>query len=338
MGGCQLYSLLPILLLTVPFVFADSHSHIIFTTVTTNSTDYPNYYTTRTIDDITLYWYDSDNEVVERRVPWYKSEFVTLLDASLNLFHMQMRMQNLFRFFTSHQNFTAGFHYMQKMEGCTVYDNGTITVVFGYHYDGNPFLIFNPEKVLWSAEVPGVQAFADFLNQNKSSVEEHLQSLVNSCMPRINHLLSVGSCTLTRKEQPVVRVTHTVINNSTCTLHCRAYGHYPKKISMAWYRNEEPIAEALMEKVTLPLPDITYLTWLSVNVTRNYDVYRCIVNHSSNMIPFSEELKLSGDSGESGTHGSGISNGVIIAICLGVILLVFLIVFGSVSLGKCRRQ
>ncbi|KAM5146921.1 major histocompatibility complex class I-related gene protein-like [Mantella aurantiaca] len=327
-----------ILLLSYVIAYTDKHTHYFFITVTDDSTyGYPTYYTTRSIDDITLYWYDSINQVVERRVPWFRSTYVTLLDASLNQLMIQRSQQRLFQIFKNYLNDTEGFHVLQRILGCMVYDDGTINTVFSYRYDGRPFLSFNVEMANWIAVDKRAESLAEIFNQNKTFGEQNRKILMNNCVPHIAELLSLGNCTFNRREQPVVRVTQTPITNSTSRLNCRAYGHYPKNISMTWYKNGEPVPESLMERVTLPFPDITYLTWLSMNITpKDHDIYTCSVGHSSMLLPFREYWSKTEESTE--PKSSGISKGAIIAICLAVILLVVLIVFGSVSIGKSRSQ
>ncbi|XP_040180828.1 major histocompatibility complex class I-related gene protein-like [Rana temporaria] len=330
-------SLSVILFPSSPIVSSDSHSHFFFTTVTNDITNYyPTYYSTRSIDDITLYWYDSNNEVIERRVPWFRRAKSTLLDASISEFHEQQRMQNVLQMLKRGLNDTEGFHILQLLDGCVLYDNGTFDTLYRYHYDGKPFLSFNVKEASWIAEDPKAQYLTNMLNVNETKTQEIRNTLVKICVPHIHELLSLGTCTFNRREPPVVIVTQMLITNSTYRLNCQAYGHYPKTISMTWYKNDEPISESLMERVTLPLPDITYLTWLLLNITlKQDDVYTCSVTHSSLTSPLMAEWRLSGESSE---VSRGMSNGRVIALCVGISLLVVLTVFGAVSIAKSRRQ
>ncbi|XP_072286795.1 major histocompatibility complex class I-related gene protein-like [Pyxicephalus adspersus] len=326
-----------LILFSTALSYTDKHSHYFFITVTNDSTyDFPSYYTTRSIDDITLYWYDSVSEVVERRVPWFRSTSDTLLDASFSQFMIQKRQQIFFQTIQNALGDTEGFHVLQRLQGCIVYSNDTIDTVFGYRYDGKPLLSFSVEKAAWTAEDSRVQYMVDMFNQNKTLGEQNRNVLVNTCIPHISELLSLGNCTFNRREEPIVVVTQTPISNSSSRLSCRAYGHYPKNISMMWYKNGEPVPESLLERVTLPFPDITYLTWLSVNITQNYnDVYTCSVDHKSMILPVRMHWSKSEASAE--PLSKGIPKGATIAICLAVILLVVLTAFGFVSIAKSRR-
>ncbi|XP_072286826.1 uncharacterized protein [Pyxicephalus adspersus] len=323
-----------------------SHSRYFFTTVTPNNSasDYPFYYTTRSIDDITLYWYDSDTGVVERRVPWFRSVHNGLLEATITEHNFQISLSKVLESFRNHVNDTEGFHVLQLLEGCILHDNQTIYTLLSYRYDGNPLMSFNSEKSNWTAEDPRAQYLADINNMNQTVTEDIKNSLVNQCILHIAELLSLGNCTFNRKEEPVVVVTKTPITNTVYKMHCRAYGHYPKNISMIWNKNGEPVPDSMMEKVTLPLPDITYLTRLTMNITSTDDnVYTCRVTHSSLMSPLmarlSEDLSdLSNSSSDNNARGSGISIGGIIGICLAIILLMVFIVFGFVCWANSRRR
>lgn len=100
------------------FSYTVSHSHFFFTTVTNDITYYyPTYYSTRSIDDITLYWYDSNNEVIERRVPWFRRANSTLLDASISEFQEQQRMQRFLQMLKLGLNDTEGESTFQNFWG-----------------------------------------------------------------------------------------------------------------------------------------------------------------------------------------------------------------------------
>ncbi|XP_068103897.1 major histocompatibility complex class I-related gene protein-like [Hyperolius riggenbachi] len=310
--------------------------HHFYTTLTNYpGYDYPSYYTTRSINDITVYWYDSKDLVVQRRVPWFQSPYPSLLEASFVEYDFQLEMEKTFQGLQDYLD-TSGLPILQRLTGCNLYDNSTASAIFSFHYDGKPLLTFHVEEAFWTAEVKKAQSIADSLNKNKTELQENRDLLLNTCTSHAKELLSMGNCTFTKRERPVVTVTQTPITNSTYRLHCRAYGHYPKDINMTWYRNGQQISEDIMDRVTLPYPDITYLTWLSLNITPSPDdVYTCSVTHSSMMAPFTEDWRLSVEPKEA---SRGISTGGVIAICVAVILLASIAIFISISLTKRSRH
>ncbi|XP_073498007.1 H-2 class I histocompatibility antigen, alpha chain-like isoform X2 [Phyllobates terribilis] len=224
------------------------HSHYFFDTATTDLTSNMTSYTmSRTLDDVTLMWYDSNDEVVERRVPWYKSPYETLLDASKEFYSSQIDMINILHDYIHYSNHT--------------------------------------------------------------------------------------------EEVPVVKVTQIPVDNSTFRVHCRAYGHYPKDISIMWYKNGQQISEEMMERMTLPLLDLTYLTSLSFNVTSvPDDVYTCRVNHSSMLRDFTQDWRIPSDSEDLSSASPSLPIWAVIAICLVAILIIAAIIFGSVSFLLKRTQ
>ncbi|XP_075178560.1 major histocompatibility complex class I-related protein 1-like [Anomaloglossus baeobatrachus] len=341
MSRCRLAGVL-LLVVSVHVTCAGDHSHYYFESVTTDLTlNITSYTMRRTLGDITLMWYDSDDEVVERRVPWFRTPYATLLDASLHFYSEQTYMLNFLHDMLHDMNHTEGFHVLQVLEGCSKHDNGTVQASFSFRFDGKPFLSFNVEKARFVAESPDAEEMAQIANSNESILKNNQYILVNVCIPHITELLSLGNCTFTRKEVPVVKVTQIPIDNGTLRVRCRAHGHYPKDISIMWYKNGQQISEEMMEKTTLPLLDLTYLTSLSlsINVTSTADdVYTCKVNHSSMLQDFSQDWMIPGDFGNVSSAPSGLSIGILIAICLVVILVIVIVVLGSVSFAIGRSE
>ncbi|KAG8548265.1 hypothetical protein GDO81_025913 [Engystomops pustulosus] len=234
---------------------------------------------------------------------------------------------------------TEGFHVLQIIEGCALYDNGTIQATLSYHYDGKAFMSMNMEAAHFTAETPGAQELARSFNSNKTVLQNIHHVLVNTCLPHITELLELGKCTFNRREEPVIRVTQIPMDDVGLRLSCRAYGHYPKDIFMMWYKNGEEIPEEMMERVTLPLPDITYLTSSSLNVTSGAgDTYSCKVGHSSMRDNVTHHIRISGDSESPSSSPSNPSMGAVIAVCLAIVLAVVIIVCGLVSFSQSRRQ
>ncbi|XP_066438140.1 major histocompatibility complex class I-related gene protein-like [Eleutherodactylus coqui] len=316
------------------------HSHYFYMTATKDqSTGIFTYTMTKTLDDITLLWYDSENEVVERRVPWFKSPYSTLYDASKNFYLQQRKLQNALNSIQYYLNHTEGYHILQSLEGCALYDNGTIQASCNYHYDGNPFLSFNVETTKWTSEAPEAERFTQILNANTTVLEKNRYLLVNVCIPHITELLALGNSTFNRKETPVVKVTQIPIDNGEVRVYCRVYEHYPKDIFIMWYKNRQQMSEEMMERVTLPIPGLTYLTSLSFNATSVDDsVYTCRVNHRSMLHESTQEWRISGNYENLSRVPLHPSNGTVIVACLAVILVIVVIVLGSVSFAKSRRH
>ncbi|XP_075115427.1 BOLA class I histocompatibility antigen, alpha chain BL3-6-like [Leptodactylus fuscus] len=339
MSDCALPRVL-LLLLSAPCVLSGGHSHYFYTTLTYNLPfDFPPYYTARTLDDIPLFWYDSDNGVVERRVSWFKGANSSLWDDSVteSKFHNEMRqiLNNIMYYL----NVTEGSHVLQTIEGCVVYENGSVENLLSYHYNGEPLMFLDWENRQWTASLPKYEDLVYDLYGNTNMSEDEKDVIVNECSPHIQELLTLGNCTLGRKEAPVVIMKLIPTDSGGVRLYCRAYGHYPKDISIMWYKNGQPISEEAMERLTLPLLDMTYLTSLSLIVTSaDYDVYTCKVNHESMSERFTQDFRIFDHSESLSSSPSHVSIGAVIAICLAAVLVSVLVVFGSLVFVKSRRQ
>ncbi|XP_077148666.1 major histocompatibility complex class I-related protein 1-like isoform X2 [Ranitomeya variabilis] len=292
----------------------------------------------RMIDDVPLFWYDSDNGVAERRVPWFKGANRSLWGVSKNELRFHGVMQTRLNDTLNYINNTEGYHVLQNLDGCTVNTDGTIGYIKEYQYNGQPLIYFDWETRKWKSELPEFEGFVEDVFGNYTMMEEVKNELLNECVPHIGELLSLGECTFNRREAPVVKVTQVPIDNGTLRVHCRAYGHYPKDISIVWYKNGQQISEEKMERTTLPLLDLTYLTSLSFNVTSMADdVYTCMVTHSSMLRGFTQDWNISGDFGNLSSTPTGPYVGAVIGICLAVVVVIVIVAFGLVFFAKSRK-
>ncbi|KAM4641513.1 patr class I histocompatibility antigen, CH28 alpha chain-like [Discoglossus pictus] len=334
--GRYIFTYLVLTLLPVQLTFAGSHSHYFITTVTNTSSSFlPLYFTTRELDDVTLFWYDSNNQLMEIRESWFKGYGVSFGAVNAEEINYQYLMQDTFFTRTLLMNETGEDHYLQSLEGCTLYDDGTYDLTWADAYDGKPFLTFDVDLGNWTAEVPEAEYFLADLNANQTINEHHKNTFLNDCISHISELLELGKETLNRRVEPIVRVTKILIEHDFLMLNCRAYGHYPKEISMIWERNGHEVPETELQHLTLPLPDQNFLSSVSVIVSpMEIDSYNCKVTHSSLEAPLTVTWK---SSDYSQSQARGLSTGAVIAICLAVTLLVTLLVFSIVAWSKNRQ-
>ena len=86
-------------------------------------------------------------------------------------------------------------------------------------------------------------------------------------------------------EPPTVRVSGKEAQG-ILTLHCRAYGFYPRPIAISWLKDGE-VRDAETEWGSVaPNSDGTYYTWASIEARpEDKDKYRCRVEHASLLEP-----------------------------------------------------
>ncbi|KAM4641168.1 major histocompatibility complex class I-related gene protein-like [Discoglossus pictus] len=320
-------------LISTHLASAVTHSHQYLTTVTNTSDDgFPLYFQTRELDDFTLIWYDSLTQLLEVRVSWFKSPNMTLGMLNQNLMNNQRIVQGLLDIIMYHLNQTNEYHTLQKRQECILHDNGTIEAVFSYAYDGESLLSFSMDKANFTAHSPAADFLVNIINANRTVTDMLWNTLTEKCISHIEELLIYGNELFNQKEEPVVRLYHRSITNESILLDCRAFGHYPKEIVMTFYRNGKQVPEEELHKITLPLPNQTYLSSLSVNITHiQGDIYTCNVTHSSLEMSIIQKIETSKPSNPQNSYDP---TGAVIAICISISLLVSLIVFSCVAWQK----
>ncbi|XP_018411338.1 PREDICTED: major histocompatibility complex class I-related gene protein-like [Nanorana parkeri] len=315
------------------------HTHVFFTTAfSKHLPGLPLYSSSRVLDDVTLYWYDSHTRLLEVRAPWFKNTGVNLWRINLHEMNYQLTMQRYLQAIKNRLNSSEEYDMLQKKEGCILYDNGTVQGFISEAYNGKLFTHFDIEAAVWETEIPEAQIFVEALNSNKTVNEDVKKELMGTCMSYIRWLKTLRNGTLTKIEKPTVRVMGRSISIDIVTLSCKAYGHYPRDISLKWWRNNQQVPEEEIQRLTLPFPDQTYLSLSTLDITPiTEDLYTCEVNHSSLEVvvrhhwkPFQQSLhSLSQDTG-------GLSFGIVIVLSLTAVLLLFGTVLGLVALDKKR--
>ncbi|CAJ0965871.1 unnamed protein product [Ranitomeya imitator] len=153
--------------------FSGSHSHYFYTTLTYNSSFESSFYSSmRMIDDVPLFWYDSDNGVVERQVPWFKGVNTSLWGVSRNELRFHGVMQAILNETLNYINNTEGYHVLQNLDGCAVNTDGTIGYIKEYQYNGQPFIYFDWETRKWKSELPEFEGFKEDVFGNYTMTEE----------------------------------------------------------------------------------------------------------------------------------------------------------------------
>ena len=93
---------------------------------------------------------------------------------------------------------------------------------------------------------------------------------------------------------PAVNVTRSQDSEGMVHLTCRAFGFFPRNISVAWFRNKEPMSRDTLESgVVLPDGNGTYYTWETIVIPQGEEQQvKCLVehngNHSTHLAPLGE--------------------------------------------------
>lgn len=83
---------------------------------------------------------------------------------------------------------------------------------------------------------------------------------------------------------PAVNVTRSQDSEGMVHLTCKAFGFFPRNISVVWFQDEEPMSRDAQESGgVLPDGNGTYYTWETIKIPQGEEQrVKCIVEHSGN--------------------------------------------------------
>ncbi|XP_064329917.1 class I histocompatibility antigen, F10 alpha chain-like [Phalacrocorax carbo] len=231
--------------------------------------------------------YDSEMGHVEPKAHW--------IAANMDQQFWESRTKTAQRYEQKHRvyldilwrryNQSGGTHTWQRMAGCDLLEDGSTRGFYQEAYDGRDFIAFDMNTMTFTAADVGAQIIKRKWEEDGTVAERHKHYLENDCIEALRKYVSYGRAVLERKEPPTVRVSGKEAQG-ILTLHCRAYGFYPRPIAISWLKDGE-VRDAETEWGSVaPNSDGTYYTWASIEARpEDKDKYRCRVEHASLLEP-----------------------------------------------------
>ncbi|XP_078394153.1 major histocompatibility complex class I-related protein 1-like, partial [Cetorhinus maximus] len=218
---------------------------------------------------------------------------------------------------------SLGLNFLQYTSGCEVSDDGTVSGVRQYAFNGRELISFDLDHATWFAVSPYAESTQNKWNSNVADNMYKKQYTKKICVDWLNTYLEYGANTLNRKVVPELIVYDTKsLDGQNLNLHCLVTGFYPQSINVTWYTDGEPLFKSQSTGIR-PNHDGTYQIRVHFQTkpgdSRNHV---CRILHSS----------LSGAMERPWVKG-GVS-GVIIA----VVLLMLFIAFGVAGFFYWKRQ
>ncbi|XP_054663536.1 class I histocompatibility antigen, F10 alpha chain-like isoform X1 [Grus americana] len=178
-------------------------------------------------------------------------------------------------------NQSGGAHTWQHMVGCDLLEDGGTRGYLQIAYDGRDFIAFDMDTMTFTAADAGAQITKRKWEADGTEAERWKHYLQNTCVEWLRKYVSYGQAVLERKERPTVRVSGQE-TPGILTLHCRAYGFYPRPITVSWLKDGEVRDHETERGSIAPNSDGTYYTWASITAhPEEKDKYRCRVEHAS---------------------------------------------------------
>ncbi|XP_064329787.1 class I histocompatibility antigen, F10 alpha chain-like isoform X2 [Phalacrocorax carbo] len=231
--------------------------------------------------------YDSETGKTEPRARWMAAN----MDQQFWDSHTQMAKNNQevyqvdFNTLQHHYNQSGGTHTLQCMYGCDLLEDGSTRGFSQWAYDGRDFIAFDMNTMTFTAADVAAQVTKRRWEEDGTVAVRLKHYLESECIEWLRKYVSYGRAVLERKEPPTVRVSGKEAQG-ILTLHCRAYGFYPRPIAVSWLKDGE-VRDAETERGSVaPNSDGTYYTWASIEARpEDKDKYRCRVEHASLLEP-----------------------------------------------------
>ncbi|XP_059690791.1 class I histocompatibility antigen, F10 alpha chain [Gavia stellata] len=178
-------------------------------------------------------------------------------------------------------NQSGGAHTVQRMYGCDLLEDGSTRGYMQDAYDGKDFIAFDMDTMTFTAADVGAQVTKRKWEADGTEAEQWKHYLTSTCVEWLKKYVSYGQAMLERKERPTVRVSGREAHG-ILTLHCRAYGFYPRPITVSWLKDGEVRDQDTEWGSIAPNSDGTYYAWASIDAhPEEKDKYQCRVEHAS---------------------------------------------------------
>ncbi|XP_053577903.1 H-2 class I histocompatibility antigen, Q9 alpha chain isoform X3 [Bombina bombina] len=237
------------------------------------------------VDEKQIMRYDSDSHIAQPAVQWMET-----VEEDPGYWERETQIHKGTEAWFKHNvktamsrlNQTAGFHSVQVMYGCELYDDGSTRGYEQYGYDGREFLTLDTDRGIYVPIMTEAQITTQRWNSPEDgTAERHKNYLQGICIEYLRKYISAGSAELERKVISQVKVSGHQ-SDAVTKLHCRVYGFYPKAVYVKWVKNGEIDLMSEEAAQVLPNPDGTYQLRVTVEVIPKVgDSFSCHVDHSS---------------------------------------------------------
>uniref|UniRef100_A0A8C6E3Q7 Ig-like domain-containing protein n=1 Tax=Moschus moschiferus TaxID=68415 RepID=A0A8C6E3Q7_MOSMO len=183
----------------------------------------------------------------------------------------------------------GGLHSLQETVGCEIHEDSHPRGFRLLHFNGELLLSCYPEAHGCALPQSWAQTLAMEMEKSWDTdgfLSKHYRAHVQGelcgrlrAWPRA----SLALCFLPTVP-PAVNVTRSQDSEGMVHLTCRAFGFFPRNISVAWFRDEEPISrDALESGDVLPDGNGTYYAWETIKIPQGEEQrVKCLVEHSGN--------------------------------------------------------
>ncbi|KAL2092315.1 hypothetical protein ACEWY4_012113 [Coilia grayii] len=224
---------------------AGSHSIWILATLTIGETPFPEFSAVVMLDDIQLFYYDSDVQRLIYKHHRSEHEHTEQKDASLIFGHQYRSMKDR-ALFSKHQlNNTDGLHVQQRLVGCELLDHATPGPLRSW----DAFNTVNDEELHFSMKQNTLQSKGLWPTMwshiERDSVEWLFANVYTpACIRFLKKYLHIMKNDVMKKVKPRVRlIQKTLTDSGEVKVTCLATGFYPRHINLTLLRDGQPVPD-----------------------------------------------------------------------------------------------
>ncbi|XP_078272196.1 uncharacterized protein LOC144602948 [Rhinoraja longicauda] len=322
------------LCLCLPWVRPETHSLQYYYTTMFRSADFPEFVHVGVLDDVQITYFDSKTEKDIARQPWMERELGSdywdmetqrLINRhKLHMANVQIAMQRC------NGNKTE-MNYLQYTSGCSITDNGEVSGVRQYAFNGEDLISFDFQQSIWVTASPLALSTRDKWNSDTANNVYKKHYTEKICVKWLKIYLEHGHAALSRKDEPDVTVySRSSPDSQKRALHCLATGFFPQAINMSWFREGQPVP-ANKNSGVLPNHDGTYQMKITLLMApAESREHACRVWHSSKP----EEMDVVWDQGGRVPLWLAVPAMVLFLVALGAVFY-FWKQFSGVVKGSC---
>ncbi|XP_030645168.1 major histocompatibility complex class I-related gene protein-like [Chanos chanos] len=252
--------------------------------------DLPDYFEVVTVDDIQVYYFDSNMKGDVPLPEWLSS---TTARQHWNFIHSRTdfnkrTITEALKSATQQFNLTgisSDVNIYQGYGGCHLHPDGTVQGFLTHAFNGKDFVSLDSENKRFTAAVPQAVLYKTLRDRN----QDNLQTLVTFyntrwCADVIKEFQQQNP-QLHMKKAPEILLSEKR-KSATTEITCHVTGFYPRTVQVQWFGSDmQPVVEEVdSENKVLPNGDGTYQIRKSVVIPAEHtDIhhYSCVVQHSS---------------------------------------------------------
>nr|XP_014350855.1 PREDICTED: major histocompatibility complex class I-related gene protein-like [Latimeria chalumnae] len=216
-------------------------------------------------------------------------------------------------------------------KGVTIWRQGDATIdgVMKYGYDGEDFISFDKEKLMWVAAVDQAIPTRNQWNADTAYIQALKAYFEGQCNELLSKFIHYGNKTLEQKVRPEVTVYDKPGSESkSVSLTCMATGFHPRAVDVSWVRDGNTQMSNAYTAGILPNEDGTFQIKRTLQIdSEDKRSYACHVDHSS----LEEIMKVPW------VPSNGLATWIIIVIVI-VVVVVAVLVAAVVGFLIWRRK